>query len=178
MNANESTAVTNRASFLGPARALAVQDRRVLVALPQAKAWATLALAQGYEPVEGDVLLVIGQEEAFFVIGVIAGRGRTTLRAHGDLELSAPHGRIDLLARDGIALRGGPVQVVAKAFEAAVDTLKQRCKDLFVAVTDTFRTRSRRLETEVEETHRTTAGRIVQRAEQDVTIDGEKIHLG
>ena len=178
MNANEPmTAVMNKASFLGPARALAVQDRRVLVALPLAKAWATLAL-QGYQPAEGDLLLVIGQEDAFFVIGVIAGRGRTTLHAHGDLELHAPHGRIDLLARDGIALRGGPVQIVAKAFEAVVDTLKQRCKDLFVTVADTFRTHSRRQETEVDETQRTTAGRIVQRAQQDVTIDGEKIHLG
>jgi hypothetical protein len=177
MSNDPMNAVMTKASFLGSVRALAVEDRRVLVAFPEAKAWATLAL-QGYAPAVGDVLLVIGQDESFFVIGVIAGRGRTSISAHGDLELRAPHGRIDLLARDGIELRGGPVRVVAKAFEAVVDTLKQRCKDLFVTVTDTFRTRSKRVEHHADEVHRTTAGRIVQRAEQDVSIDGEKIHLG
>src|SRR5712671_4666305 len=166
-----------KTSYLGPARALAVDGRRVLVALPDAKAWATLALAHGYTPVENDVLLVIGQEESFYVIGVLAGRGRTTLTAHGDLELRAPQGRIDLLARDGIALRGGVVQVIAKAFDSVVDSLKQRCKELFVQVAGTARTKCKRSETAVEETHRTTAGRIVQRAEQDVSIDGDKIHL-
>lgn len=170
--------ILEAASYLGPARTMAVEPGRVLVALPEAKAWATLALATNYTPVTGDVLLVIGQHGSFYVIGVIAGRGRTSLLAHGDLEIRAPHGRIDLLARDGIALRGGLVQVIAKTFDTVVDSVKQRCKELFVQVAGTARTRAKRSETEVEEVHRTQAGRIVQRADKDVSIDGEKIHLG
>lgn len=166
------------ASYLGPARAIAIESGRVLVEMAEAKAWATLALANGYTPAVGDVLLVIGQEGTFYVIGVIAGRGRTSLCAHGDLEIRAPHGRIDLLARDGIALRGGLVQVIAKTFDTVVDSVKQRCKELFVQVAGTARTKAKRSETEVEEVCRTQAGRIVQRADQDVSIDGEKIHLG
>jgi hypothetical protein len=178
MTAELTNTTLHGATHLGPARALAIENGRVLVALADAKAWATVALANGYAPVVGDVLLVIGLHDAFYVIGVIAGRGRTSLTACGDLEIRAPHGSIHLLARDGITLRGGVVQVVAKAFESAVDSLRQRCKEMFVQVAGTFRTRAGRAETAVDEVHRTTAKRIVQRAEQDVSIDGEKIHLG
>ncbi|MFO1078564.1 MAG: DUF3540 domain-containing protein [Planctomycetota bacterium] len=166
------------ASFLGPARALDVDGARVLVALPAAKAWATVALAGGYRPVRGDVLLVIGRDDAFYVIGVIAGRGATSVIAHGDLELMAPNGRIALVARDGVELRTGVVRVVAKAFEAVVDAIRQRCKEASTVVAGVLRTKAGRAETEVEDVCRTQAGRIVQHAQNDVSIDGEKIHLG
>lgn len=167
-----------QASYLGPGHVLAVEPGRVLVSLPAAKAWATLALGNGYKPVERDVMLVIGKDDAFWVIGVVAGRGRTTLHAHGDLELQAPHGRIDLLARDGITVRGGLVQVIAKTFEQVAETARQRFDELCCQVKGVMRWRSKRAETEVEEVHRTHAGRIVQHADKDVSIDGEKIHLG
>jgi hypothetical protein len=167
-----------QASYLGPATVLAAEPARVLVMLPAAKAWATLALGIGYAPVAGDVLLVIGKDDSCYAIGVIAGRGRTTLVAHGDLELRAPRGRIDLLARDGITLRTSLVQVVAKTWEAVVDTVLQRFDELCCQVKGVMRWRSKRAETEVEELHRTHAGRIVQQADKDVSIDGEKIHLG
>lgn len=165
-------------SYLGPATAVTIEHGRVLVAMPTAKAWATLALANGYSPVANDVLLVIGKEDAFYVIGVLAGRGRTTLVAYGDLELKAPQGRIDLLARDGIWLRGGLVQIVAKTWEVVAETARQRFDELCGQVKGVMRWRSKRAETEVEDVHRTHAGRIVQHADQDVSIDGQKIHLG
>jgi hypothetical protein len=165
-------------SYLGPATVLSVEPGRALVMLPAAKAWATLALGIGYSPAAGDVLLVIGKDDTFYIIGVIAGRGRSTLVAHGDLELKAPNGRIDLLARDGITLRGGLVQIVAKTWETVAETVRQRFDELCCQVKGVMRWRSKRAETEVEELHRTHAGRIVQQADKDVSIDGEKIHLG
>jgi hypothetical protein len=162
----------------GDVRAQPVEPGRALVMLPTAKAWATLALANTYAPAIGDVLLVIGKDEAFYVIGVVAGRGRTTLVAHGDLELKAPHGRIDLLARDGVTLRGGFVQIFAKTWETVAGTVRQRFDELCCQVKGVLRTRAKRAETEVEDVHHTHAGRIVQHADKDVSIDGEKIHLG
>jgi hypothetical protein len=170
--------VLTKASYLGPARVLAVEGNRVLVALPEAKAWATPAFAQGYSPVANDVLLVIGQDESFFAIGVLQGRGKTTLTAHGDLELRAPHGSIDLLARDGIRLRAGLVQIAAKTWDAVAETVRQRFHEFRCQVRGVLRWRAARAETDVDEVHRTTAKRIVQRAKEDVSIDGEKIHLG
>lgn len=170
--------IVAQASYLGPGHVLAVEPGRVLVALPAAKAWATLALANGYSPAVHDVLLVIGKDEAFWGIGVIAGTGRTTLLAHGDLEIKAPKGRIDLFARDGVTLRGNFVSVVAKTFEQIAENVRQRFDELCCQVKGVMRWRSKRSETDVEETCRTHADRIVQQADKDVSIDGEKIHLG
>ena len=167
-----------QASYLGHGHVLAVEPGRVLLQLPAAKAWATLALGSGYQPAVRDVLLVIGKDDAFWVIGVVAGRGRTTLHAHGDLELQAPHGRIDLLARDGVTVRGGLVQVIAKTFEQVAGTVRQRFDDLCCQVKGVLRWRGQRIETEVEDVYRTQAGRIEQHADGDVSIDGAKIHLG
>lgn len=167
-----------QASYLGPGHVLAIEPGRVLVSLPTAKAWATLALANGYAPAVHDVLLVIGKDDAFWVIGVIAGAGRTTLLAHGDLEIKAPKGKIDLLARDGVTVRGNFVQVIAKTFEQVADSVRQRFDEFCCQVKGVMRWRSKRSETDVEETCHTHAERIVQLADKDVSIDGEKIHLG
>lgn len=168
--------VLTHATHLGPAPVLAIEGRRVLVGLGDAKAWATLAIA--YQPAPGDVLLVVGREQAFYVIGVIAGRGRTTLLAHGDLELLAPHGRIALHARDGVELRTSTFRLVADTFDAVLGAVRQRCSEFLCHVTGALRWRARRADTDVDEVHRTRAGRIVQQAEGEVQIDGSKINLG
>jgi hypothetical protein len=170
--------VLTHTTHLGPARVLAVEGQRVLVALGEAKAWATLAMAVAYAPVAGDLLLVIGKEELFYAIGVIAGRGRTTLTAPGDLELLAPHGRIDLRARDGIELRTSTMRFVADKWDAVFGAVRQRCSEFLCHVRGVVRWHARRAETTVDEVHRTQAGRIVQRAEGEVQIDGSKINLG
>ena len=41
--------------------------------MPDQKAWATPAMPYSYAAEPGDTLLVIGQDELFYVIGVIAG---------------------------------------------------------------------------------------------------------
>ena len=70
------------------------------------------------------------------------------------------------------------MQIVAKTWEVVAEAVRQRCDELCCQVKGAMRWRSKRAETEVEELHRTHAGRIVQQADQDVSIDGEKIHLG
>lgn len=170
--------ILTQTTHLGPARVMSVEGHRVLVALGEAKAWATLAMAVHYAPAVGDTLLVIGREEVFYAIGVIAGRGRTTLTAPGDLELLAPHGRIDLHARDGIELRTSTLRCVADAWDAVCGTVRQRCSEFLCHVRGVVRWRARRSETTVEDVHRTRAGRIEQQAEGEVQIDGRKINLG
>ena len=51
-------------------------------------------------------------------------------------------------------------------------------KELLSQVTGVARFRSKRRETTVQDTDRVRAGRIVSKAQRDVQIDGEKIHLG
>jgi hypothetical protein len=166
------------ATHLGPAAVLAVEGNRVLVALGDAKAWARMATAVAYAPAVGDVLLVIGRDEAFYAIGVLAGRGRSTLLAPGDLELLAPNGRIDLRARDGVELRTSTFRLVADTWDAVLGSVRQRCSEFLCQVRGVLRLSARRAETTVDDVHRTRAGRIVQQAEGEVQIDGRKINLG
>lgn len=163
---------------LGPARVLATEGSRVLVSLGEARAWATLAMPLAYAPEVGDTLLVVGKDEAFYAIGVIAGRGRTSLTAAGDLSLSAPHGRIDLHARDGVEVRSSVFRCVAEKWDAVLGTVRQRCSELWFQVRGVARWRAQRSETTVDDVARTRAGRIVQQARGAVQIDGEKVELG
>jgi hypothetical protein len=172
------TRTAHLTTHLGPAKVVTVEGHRVLVALGEAKAWATLAMPVYYAPAVGDTLLVLGREEVFYAIGVIAGRGRTSLVAPGDLELLAPHGRIDLHARDGIELRTSALRCVADAWDAVFGTVRQRCSEFLCHVRGVLRWRAQRSETSVEQVHRTRAGSIVQHAEGEVQIDGRKINLG
>ena len=84
--------ISSETTFLGPARVLDTDGARVLVAMPDQKAWATPAMPYAYDAAPGDTLLVIGRDELFYVIGVIAGAGATTLRAPGDLHRTLSRG--------------------------------------------------------------------------------------
>ena len=112
------------------------------------------------------------------VIGVIAGVGATTLRATGDLQIAAPHGKIDLRSKNGVEVRTSKLRFVADSWDAVLGVVRQRCKELLNQVTGVARFRSKRRETTVQDTDRVRAGRIVSKAQRDVQIDGEKIHLG
>lgn len=170
--------ISSETTFLGPARVLDSDGARVLVAMPDQKAWATPAMPYAYDAAPGDTLLVIGRDELFYVIGVIAGAGATTLRAPGDLQIAAPHGKIDLRSKDGVEVRTSKLRFVAESWDAVLGVVRQRCKELLSQVTGVARFRSKRRETTVQDTDRVRAGRIVSKAQRDVQIDGEKIHLG
>src|SRR5579863_1161814 len=81
------------AEYLGPAPVVRVEGSDVVVELPSgALVRAALAFAFPYAPAAGDVLLVIGKDDAHYAIGVLQGQGRTTLTFPGDVELRAEGG--------------------------------------------------------------------------------------
>ena len=65
---------------LGSAVIIDAVGERVTVAFEGASVTARLALAFAYTPLPGDLVLVIVQEEAY-VIGILSGRGTTSLTA-------------------------------------------------------------------------------------------------
>src|SRR5688572_8906057 len=92
-------------TFLGPARVLDVLDSRVALELSDRTVWATLAVTGGYVPVAGDLVLAIGGDEAFYVIGVLLSTGPTTVKSNGDLNIVAANGIINLMSTRGISAR-------------------------------------------------------------------------
>lgn len=165
-------------TYLGPARVAAIEGDRLQLAFPDQQVWAVSALAVPYRPAVGDVVLAIGQDEAWYVLGVIKGKGETTLMAPGNLKLMAPHGRIELVAGAGVRVYGPTVQLVADKVEVTARYLLETLGTASRWVKQLFHLRAGQAHVTVEDTYQVKAGRIVERAEGDVRIDGRHIHLG
>jgi hypothetical protein len=166
-------------TYLGPARVRSVAAGRVRIAvLDEEPMWATLAIAGTYQPMPDDEVLAIANAGAWYVIGVIRGRGKSVLTVPGDLEITAPRGKIELSAAKGVRIKSAEVSIVADRLEFAARTVLERFVDATRWVQEAFHLRAKRVREHVEEDYDLMAGRILQRAEGDVKIDGHKINLG
>ena len=165
-------------TYLGPARVLTAAGNRAKIELPDEHVWATVALGTPYEPAADDVVLAIGQKGAWYVIGLIQGRGKTTLTVPGDLAIRAPHGSIELSATAGITVRSPEVNIAAGVLEIAAKSIFERFTSATRWVKETLQLRAGRVRTRVEGAYDLAADRIQEKAQRDVKIDGSKIHLG
>jgi hypothetical protein len=165
-------------TYLGPARVAATQGNRVQLAFPDQEVWATLALAFPYEPVAGDSVLAIGQDDQWYVIGVLSGTGPTTLVAPGDLKLVAPRGKIQITATEGVEITAPTVRTVAQRLETVAQTAIEKFTDATRWVTRLLHVSAGESQSVTEGTHRTKAKRIVGQAEGEVKFNGDKILLG
>jgi hypothetical protein len=182
--------ILDTAAYLGPARVVAPAGRPgfVQVALPDDDTvWARLALAVPYSPAEGDEVLVIRSDlDDTYVIGVLRGSGTTTLRVPGDLVIDAPNGSVRIMAGKSIALaatraveisgRRGTFRFERMSVIAA--SLVERVGNLFTWATGLIQSRSRRLRTLARESWLARAGRVHVKAEENVHVNGQTIHLG
>ena len=107
--------------FLGPAEVVEVgSPTDVRVRLPDgAIATARLALAFTYEPRPADVLLVIGNPDGHYVIGVLHGTGKTTMAVAGDVEVRVVGTEFNVTSTAGpaprveVSVQRGAVEVVS-----------------------------------------------------------------
>jgi hypothetical protein len=165
--------------YLGPAEVTGVAGPIVEVEMPDGRrAEATLALALPYEPVAGDVLLVIGRGEAHYVIGVLQGRGRTAIAVHGDVELSSLDGKVVLSGGRGVELRGPEVLVQAGKLRMVADAVTQRFTSVVQRVTELLSVHAGQSHTLVDEGSFSQARSAVIQTEETVTVNGKEIHLG
>ncbi len=174
----ESPDGRDRHLSFGPSTVLAIEDRDVLLASADGPKRARMAMAQSYRPAVGDEVLAVGRGEEWFVIGLLSGSGETMLTAPGDVTIAAPMGRVQVLARDGIVLKGGLVTILAEKLELTAGHLFERLSTLTQWVSGAVQRRLGRERTHVEGDSDLKAGRIVQIADADVTIDGQRINLG
>jgi hypothetical protein len=163
---------------LRPVKVVAVDRQCVQIDLLGSAKWATMALPFKYQAMVGDHVLVIGQQNAFYVIGVIEGKGKTTLMANGDLELHAVKGKIDMVASEGVNIRSNSFQVIAKKLDYVADNVLQRFQNLTSRIKDIFELEAGSVNTKVETSYRLKAEKINQKAREDFKLDGKKIHLG
>lgn len=165
-------------TYLGPARVRRVTGNRVQLEFPDELPWAMLALAYPYQPAVGDTVLAVGQGQNWYVIGVLQGTGKTTLLVPGDFEVLAPKGRINLIAGKGFQVKSPEVRITAGKLDLIAKRISERFFDATRWVKNAWQIRAGRVRTETEGCYQVKARRIIERAEEDVRIDGDKIHLG
>jgi hypothetical protein len=163
---------------LRTARVLRAERDRVQLEFAGELVWATMALAFCYQAVSGDTVLAIGQDGAWYVIGLLQGAGKTSLTVPGDLCIRAPAGAIELSAARGVQIKSPSVQVIAGKLELLAQALFERFEHATRRVVGTLQTSSGRVRTRVAETYDLKAARILERADGDVKIDGRAIKLG
>jgi hypothetical protein len=161
---------------LGPATVTAVCGEQVEVSTDGRIVLATLAVTGVYTPVAGDTVLVI-EAEAAYVIGVLHATGPLTLRAPGDLTLSAPNGRIALHANE-ITGNASELRLAATVLSLTAERMAGRFATLRQVVTGAFDIDAGALAMRVKETFSLRGNRVRATAEEDVTLDGKHIHLG
>jgi hypothetical protein len=167
------------ADFLGPVEVTAVRAQEVDVCLPGgACVAALLALGYRYEACVGDTLLVIGNTNGHYVIGVLKGMGRTVFAAPGDVEVRAVDGVLRLSGDRGVeldapevSLRAGTLRMLAGAVSETFTSLRQHVREVLSVRAGT--------------THQVVEGAAFTQAktstlitEGKVAINGKEIHLG
>lgn len=164
--------------FLGPAKVVRVEGARVLLCVNATQVWARTAVGYPYAFQVDDEVLTIGQHDDWYVIGVLHGSGKTTLQVPGNLQLLAPQGSIEMVAAQGISLRGPRISLTAIDLSLVAKRFNQRFEQAKLWVKGGLEVIAQRMSTRVDKSYRMHAGKIVQRAVGDVKMDGKKIHLG
>ena len=162
---------------LGPATVTAVLRSQLEVDAEGRRTLATLAVAGLYCPVKGDTVLVIETDEAAFVIGVLQSAGPMTIRAPGDLRLQAPNGAIVLEAAR-VDARAHEIRLDAEDLHIRADRLRERFRTVRRVVAEALDLDVGSLRATVREACSFVARRFHATAEDDVKIDGKRIHLG
>jgi hypothetical protein len=174
-----SESLEARDRHLGPAEVLSVAPDGVEVRIESgAVVRAVIALAVGYEPEPGDLVLVIGDAGRAWVIGVLSSSGKAALTFTGDVDLRSIDGTVRISGAKGVemdtpslTMRLGKLHTVAESVVEHVVSLRQRVKEL--------------LSVHAGEQHTIVDGATVQQSksativtEEKVTINGKAIYLG
>ncbi len=165
--------------FLGAATVLGVGPASLEARLPTGEiVHPKLALAFPFTPAEGDSLLVIGQDERYFVIGVIESRGETHLKFAGNVEVHAVGGELELHGDQGVELHGPQIDIKTKRLNVVADKATEVFGTIFTRVKELMSVHAGSTDTVVRGQWSTRAKRATVTSEETVTINGKQVHLG
>ncbi|APR84294.1 Hypothetical protein A7982_09643 [Minicystis rosea] len=165
--------------YLGPAEVTAVRATDVDVRLPSgAEVSATLALAFAYEPNVDDVLLVIGNAEGHYVIGVLRGTGRAVIAVPGDVEVRSVDGVLRLSGGKGVEIDAPDVSLRASKLRILAEAVTQKVTSLAQHVTELWSMRAGKSHSVVEGASFSQSKSATILTEGKVAINGKEIHLG
>ena len=137
-----------------------------------------MALAFPYQPEVGDVLLVIGKGGAFYVIGVLSGKGKAVLAFQGGVDVRAQGGPLTLSSDQGVAIRGPELDIETNKLRMFAGSVVQKFNSLCQRVRDALQIRAGESHTVVDDRSFMTAKNASIVTEETMSINGQEIHLG
>lgn len=163
---------------LGPAEVVQDLGDRLAIQFPDQKTQAVKAITPHYTACPGDQVLVIGQSDTFYAIGVIRGRGKSHLCVDGDLNLQARGGKLSLQSDVQVQLHSPKVSLRTLSFDMIAEKATETFTHLYQTVTKKLHLKAGSSQTQVVNESTLSAGSITQQAKEDVRIDGDRINLG
>jgi len=168
---------SQRAQYLGPATVREVKGTKVYLEMPDLYTWAELATGFFYQPEVDDVVLTIGSDQEWYVIGILSSKGPSKVVVPHSLEIDAPAGDIVLRSNREVSVRSRSLRVVANELELVADWLWERCRHLLQKVTGNLRQDAERLEQHIAQDATLDAKTVKQSAEGDLKLKGKSINL-
>lgn len=173
----DATALDGR--YLGPATVTRAEPGALEAKLPSGDVVAPrLALAFPFAPASGDSLLLIGQDDRYFVIGVIESEGQTQLRFRGDVAVRAVNGTLGLEADQGIDLRSPEIAIRTKKLSVIAERAHEAFGSLFTRVKELMSVHSGKIDTVVRGQWSNRSRRASITSEEVVSVNGKEVHLG
>ncbi|MCB9893601.1 MAG: DUF3540 domain-containing protein [Planctomycetes bacterium] len=169
---------TDAATRLGPGTVTSVEEGRAVVQFEGLSVSAINAIAFPWTPAVGDVVLLIAQEDAHYIIGVLQTRGDFTMTFPANVNLRAPKGSINLHSGQEIDMHAGEVKVTGGKITLLARTMTEKFGNAFRWVTDLVQVKSGRSRNLVAGASYERCERRVIKAKKDVRVNGERIHLG
>ncbi len=169
---------TDETTRLGPAHVTGAEGGRVRALFEGGEIEAVNALAFPWTPRAGDVVLVISQEDAHFIIGVLHTQGDFTFNFPAGVTFRAPRGAMNFHSGESVDLHAPEVRVTAGNLTFLAGKLTEKVTSAFRWVKDLVQLKAGRSRTVIEGTSHERAQRRVIRADKDVRVNGERIHLG
>jgi len=165
--------------FLGRAVVCSCQATRLEVRLPDGRqVQAKLAVPFGYRPQVDDELVVIGQQDRYFVIGVTEAANAVELRFSGDVELRSTHGNIHLNAAKKLQMMAADIDMRTKVLTVISDKIVEKATTVYQRVSELLSIRAGEKQEVVDGECSTRAEHIHLASREVVKVNGKEIHLG
>jgi hypothetical protein len=165
--------------YLGPGYVIEALPHQAVVEIRGGeRVRADLALSVPYAVAVGDVLLVIGKGEDYYVIGVLHGSGTTSLSFQGAVELRATGGPLTLASDRGVAIHGPEMEIQTGKLQVFAGRVVEKLGSVYQRVRDTLNVHVGKAHTVVEDSSFLTAKNASIVTQETMSINGDEIHLG
>ncbi|MEZ6187606.1 MAG: DUF3540 domain-containing protein [Planctomycetota bacterium] len=171
---------TDTTTYLGPARVLSLAPLRARLEEGDPREVSVrVAFAYPFAPEVGDELLLLGQrDDAFYAVGVLNARPRSSLEVPGDLDVRAVGGTLRLQGDLQLEVESPEVTLRGQRLRTFADSLQEHAQTVFRWVKGTLNERTGETQRVVEGEDLLLAKKAVTLAEETVRVDGSEIHLG